>query len=94
MEAEPELPPMAPPLLTAVWIREHAAGLSERQLNGEFCVYCNTEHRHRQMVPVGGMVGRALLVPVGHLGARQLWACDPACAPARRLLAGEETNRP
>jgi hypothetical protein len=59
----------SPPLLTASWIRTNARGLSELQLAGELCVYCGDESRQ--------------MVPVGHLGARQLFACLPACEPAR-----------
>jgi hypothetical protein len=58
----------APPLLTASWLRDHGKGLSRPQLDGEVCVYCSAEPR--------------TMVPVGLIGARQLWACMPACAPA------------
>jgi hypothetical protein len=58
-----------PPLLTVPWLRDHYKHLTELQLRGEFCVYCGSEARQ--------------MVPVGHLGARQLWACLPACGPSR-----------
>jgi hypothetical protein len=59
-----------PPLLTAAWLRDHHQHLTELQLGGEFCVYCGRESR--------------TMVPVGFLGARQLWACLPPCAASRR----------
>jgi hypothetical protein len=58
-----------PPLLTASWIRRNVRELTELQLAGELCVYCGGESR--------------TMVPVGQLGARQLFACLPACEPAR-----------
>jgi hypothetical protein len=68
-------PPIeTPPLLTASWLRDHHHRLTDLQLDGEFCVYCGKEVRQ--------------MVPVGHLGARQLFACLPACGPSRRT----ETN--
>jgi hypothetical protein len=58
-----------PPLVTASWLRDHAKRLNGRQLAGETCVYCAERRR--------------TMVPVGHLGARQLYACIPACDAAR-----------
>jgi hypothetical protein len=57
-------------MLTASWLRDHHHRLTALQLGGEFCVYCGREVR--------------TMVPVGFLGARQLFACLPACGPSRR----------
>ena len=58
-----------PPLLTESWIRANALELSELQRAGELCVYCGSEAR--------------TMIPVGKLRARLLFACVPACEPAR-----------
>jgi hypothetical protein len=60
---------LMPPLVTASWIRHNAHLLNERQRDGEFCCYCGLEVRQ--------------MVPVGLMGARQLFACYPACKPAQ-----------
>jgi hypothetical protein len=57
-----------PPLLTVSWLRDNHHRLDRLQLEGETCVYCGREVR--------------TMVPVGHMGARQLFACLPACLPA------------
>ena len=58
-----------PPLLTESWIRHHATDLTELQRAGELCVFCGGEAR--------------TMVPVGRLGAHQLFACLPACEPSQ-----------
>ena len=63
-----------PPLLTASWLRDHHHRLNRRQLDGEYCVYCGREVR--------------IMVPVGAIGTRQLFACMPACE------ASQGSNRP
>jgi hypothetical protein len=59
----------APPLVTASWLREHAKNLTRLQIDGEVCVYCGAQPR--------------TMMPVGQMGTRRLWACTPACEPAR-----------
>jgi hypothetical protein len=60
---------IVPPLITASWLRDNHHRLTRVQLDGSACVYCGREPR--------------IMVPVGHLGARPLYACRPACEPAR-----------
>ena len=60
--------PAQTPLITTSWLRDHAKDLSRLQIEGELCCYCGGEVR--------------TMVPVGTIGARQLFACYPACSAA------------
>jgi hypothetical protein len=67
--SRPDLASDPPPLLTQSWLRDNSAALTRLQLDGELCVYCGSEPR--------------IMVPVGRVGRRLLFACQPACEPAR-----------